>query len=244
MDNITDLMIKENVNTLVNIESPYINNGIQVPRVTQILSAMLHENYLMKWSNALGLFQRKKYEEFLQDAADKGTYVHEAINRYLLTGEVLDTDTLEYATVDQKNAASNGFNSFLSWWKSNENILQLVSTEMEITCPYFGGTCDLLVSSNGKNFLLDFKTSKQTGYKHFLQLAAYRYILQNYYNMKIDGVGILLLNKSKIKVEEYILDLSVEQNQIFIRQAEHTFMALAYAYYNRLKTQELFEDIF
>ena len=244
MNDLINLMDKENINTIIDINSPYIFNGIQVPRVTQILSSMLHEDYLMKWANALGLYQRKKYEETLQDAADKGTYVHEAINRFLLTGQLLDVDTLFDATEDQKKAAYNGFYSFIDWWDSNKNILQLVSTEMEITCPYFGGTCDLLVSSNGKNFLLDFKTSKQTGYKHFLHLAAYRSELQNYYNIKIDGVGILLLNKSNIKVEEYILDLSVEQNQIFIQQAEHTFMALAYAYYNRLKTQELFEDIF
>lgn len=244
MNDLINLMDKENINTIIDINSPYIFNGIQVPRVTQILSSMLHEDYLMKWANALGLYQRKKYEETLQDAADKGIYVHEAINRFLLTGQLLDVDTLFDATEDQKKAAYNGFYSFIDWWDTNKNILQLVSTEMEITCPYFGGTCDLLVSSNGKNFLLDFKTSKQTGYKHFLQLAAYRYVLQNYYNIKIDGVGILLLNKSNIKVEEYILDLSVEQNQIFIQQAEHTFMALAYAYYNRLKTQELFEDIF
>lgn len=244
MNNIENLMESESINTLISLESPYIFEGLPVARVTQILSSMLHEDYLMKWSNALGLFQRKKYEEFLQDAADKGTYVHEAINRYLVSGEILDVDTLLEATNDQKKAAYNGFHSFLQWWESNSNILELVATEMEIVCPYFGGTCDLLVSSNGKTFLLDFKTSKQTGYKHFLQLAAYRYILQTYYNMKIDGVGILLLNKSRVKVEEYIIDLSVEQNQIFIQQAEHTFMSLVYAYYNRLKTQELYEDIF
>lgn len=189
MNNIENLMESESINTLISLESPYIFEGLPVARVTQILSSMLHEDYLMKWSNALGLFQRKKYEEFLQDAADKGTYVHEAINKYLISGEILDVDTLLEATNDQKKAAYNGFHSFLQWWESNSNILELVATEMEIVCPYFGGTCDLLVSSNGRTFLLDFKTSKQTGYKHFLQLAAYRYILQTYYNMKIDGVN-------------------------------------------------------
>ena len=242
MNDIITLMNDTNINTIIDIESPYVFNGIQVPRVTSILSAMLHEDYLMKWSNALGLYQRKKYEEFLQDAADKGSFVHDAINKYLLTGELLDVDTLP-ATNDQKKVAYNGFYSFLEWWNRNNHLLELVATEMELVCPYFGGTCDFLVSLNDKNYLLDFKTSKQTGYKHFLQLAAYRYILEKYHNMKIDGVGILLLNKFKIKVEEYILDLSIEQNRLFMDQNEQTFLALVFAYYNRLKTESMYANI-
>lgn len=243
MNELITLMENKNINTLVDIESPYTYNGIMVPRATAILSAMLHEDYLMKWSNALGLYQRKKYEEFLQDAADKGTYVHEAINRYLLTGVLLDVNTLIDATESQKKAAYNGFYSFINWWENNSHLLKLEATEMEIVCPYFGGTCDFLVSINDKFYLLDFKTSKQTGYKHFLQLAGYRYILENYYNMKIDGVGILLLSKNTIKVEEYILDLSVEENELFMRQNEQTFLSLVFAYYNRLKTEEMYENI-
>ena len=244
MNDLINLMDKENINTIIDINSPYIFNGIQVPRVTQILSSMLHEDYLMKWANALGLYQRKKYEETLQDAADKGTYVHEAINRFLLTGQLLDVDTLFDATEDQKKAAYNGFYSFIDWWDFNSSKLKVEATELELVCPYFGGTCDFIVSLSGKNYLLDFKTAKQIGYKYFLQLAAYRYILERYHNIKIDGVGILLLNKTKIKTEEYILDLSVQQNEDFMRQCEQTFLSLVYAYYNRLYTEELYKNIF
>lgn len=247
MNNIIKVMEDTNIlsyEEILELDSSYEYNGIKVPRVTAILSAMLHEDYLMKWSNSIGLYQKKKYEDTLQDAADKGTYVHEAINRYLLTNELLDVNTLEFATNDQKKAAYNGFYSFLKWWDSVSNILKVEATEMEIVCPYFGGTCDFLVSKNDKIYLLDFKTSKQTGYKHFLQLSAYKFILENYYGIKIHGVGILLLSKNKINVEEYILDLSNPQNELFIQQATQTFLSIVFAYYNRLKTENMFNSLY
>ena len=38
--------------------------------------------------------------------------------------------------------------------------------EETITCPYFGGTYDFLVEINGRNWLIDFKTSNHIGYKY------------------------------------------------------------------------------
>ena len=44
-------------------DSNYMYNGIVVPRTTHILSSMLHEEYLMQWANAIGLYKRKKYTD-------------------------------------------------------------------------------------------------------------------------------------------------------------------------------------
>ena len=60
----------------------YFFNGIPVPRTTEILSSMLHEDYLMTWSNNIGLYQKKKYSETLKQAADIGSFTHEAIEKY------------------------------------------------------------------------------------------------------------------------------------------------------------------
>ena len=42
----------------------------RVPRVTEVLSAMLHEDGLMHWSNSLG-WKRISYKAFMKEAADK-----------------------------------------------------------------------------------------------------------------------------------------------------------------------------
>ena len=57
------------------INSSYEFDGIVVPRVTAILSDMLHEDYLMDWSNYLGLYKHQKYKDVLDAAADKGSSV-------------------------------------------------------------------------------------------------------------------------------------------------------------------------
>ena len=38
----------------------YQYQGYNIPRVTEILSSMLHENFLMVWSNSIGLYKRQK----------------------------------------------------------------------------------------------------------------------------------------------------------------------------------------
>ena len=68
-------------NTLGN---KYMHNGIYVPRVTEIISKMIHEDYLLYWANSLG-FKRKKYKEELELAASKGTLAHSEIEEHLNT---------------------------------------------------------------------------------------------------------------------------------------------------------------
>ena len=67
----------------------YKYNGNPVPRVTEILSSMLHEDYLLGWSNYLG-FKRKKYKTVLEHSANIGTYAHEGIELYLKEGSILN----------------------------------------------------------------------------------------------------------------------------------------------------------
>jgi hypothetical protein len=68
-------------------EEGYEYGNKQVPRVTHILSAMLHEDYLMGWSNAMG-FKKRKYETILDDAANIGTIVHDSIDIYIKTCKI------------------------------------------------------------------------------------------------------------------------------------------------------------
>lgn len=140
---------------------------------------------------------------------------------------------------------SNAFNSFILWYKEllcNASV-EILYSEMSLACPYYGGTCDLIIKINGKVYLLDFKTSNHVGYKYYLQLSAYKYILEEYMGIQVDGFIILQLDKKCVAYEEYVLDFSNKEHRIFVEECEETFMALVYAYYKRIHIEKLYSNI-
>ena len=115
--------------------------------------------------------------------------------------------------------------------------------EQKLVCPWFGGTLDLLIEINGRVYLLDFKTSNYPSYKYFLQLAAYIYILRNYYGVEVYGCGIVKLNKKTINFEEYIIDYSQPDYTEFMTLCETTFLSLVYAYYHKTRTENYYNTL-
>lgn len=220
----------------------YVFNGIGVPRVTEILSAMLHEDYLMGWANAMGLYKHQKYEDILSLSADIGTYTHSAIERYLSEGKELDLDEYPYRMRQQ---VSHAFNSFLEWWGIIKKIdHEILMQETKLVCKYFGGTIDMLIKINDKIYAVDFKTSNHSSYKHFLQLAAYRYMLKEAHGIETDGCIVLMLDKKTCRFTELILDFSNTDHLLFMDNCEETFLSLVYAYYNRGRIENMYKDIF
>lgn len=217
------------------------NDKYGVPRVTEILSAMLHEDYLMKWSNSMGLYKRKKYEEILDRSAYIGSCVHGAIERYVSCEEEFSA---ERYGLNIRNEISNAFNSFLEWWRIIEsNNYRVLMQEETLICKYFGGTLDMLIEINGRTYIVDFKTSNYPSYKHFLQLSAYRYMLEEK-GIKVDGCIILMLDKKAIKFKEFVLDFSNNGHLAFINQCEECFLSLVYGFYNRGIVEEEYKRIF
>jgi len=175
----------------------YSYNGITVPRTTEILSAMLHEDYLMTWANSIGLYKRQKYKNVMENVSNIGSLCHKCIEDYIQHNILPDDTKLQIEVF-------NAFHSFLEWWKIILKCkFKIIFEEKELTCPYFGGTLDLLIEINGKVYLVDFKTSNHTSYKHYLQLSSYRYILITEYGIEVDGFIILKLSKTKVFFEEY-----------------------------------------
>lgn len=240
--NIESLLNKINMDEISIDNNHYQFNGYNVPRVTEILSSMLHEDYLMKWSNSIGLYQHKKYADVLNEAANKGTYVHNAIENFIQNDKELDLDIV---MLGYQKEVSYAYGSFKQWWENiyNKNINVLMQ-EYKLVCPWFGGTLDLLIEINGKIYLLDFKTSNHSSYKYFLQLSAYKYILKYYNNIDIYGCGIIKLNKKFVGFEEFIIDKSNPDYDEFMNMCEETFLSLVYAYINRNKIESYYKNLF
>ena len=238
---IEDLLKSHVINYNLLTEDRYFYNNNPVPRVTELLSE-IHEEYLMLWANSLG-FRRRRYKDELEMAAYIGTNVHEFIEQFLIKkefNELTRVDTEYFVKIN------NAVNSFIMWYSdvSKNNNIEILGMEQKLVCPWFGGTYDVLLKINGKIYLGDFKTSNHVGYKYFLQLTAYKYMLEYYYNTKIDGCLILQLDKNCVAYEEYFLDFSNIEHLNFINQCTTTFLSLVYTYYNKLQTIDMYKNIF
>ena len=212
--------------------SKYINSkGFHVPRVTTILSTMIHSDVLMYWANNLG-FKHIKYKEAITKASNIGTEAHYRIELFL-KDKLDSTDNIPYL-------------GFKAWWDfvvEQGNRIEVLSSEEELSCEWFGGTCDAVISINGRIFLIDFKTSNHVTYKYFLQLAAYKYMLE-LKGVKVDGVIVLQLDKEDVGYNEYILDFAIPDHNSFMYQCTRTFFSLVYGYYNLKQTESMYDNIY
>lgn len=217
----------------------YKYEGNIIPRVSDILSSMDNMEFIPKWANYLG-FKRLSYEKELAYSADIGTYVHN-FNELYVKGISYDMNEVP---VNMKEKVTNAHNAFLNWFNIiSKNDINIIGTETELLCQWFGGTCDLIISINGKTYIVDYKTSNNVSYKYFLQMAAYKYIFElNGY--KIDGCIILQLNKNEPVFTEYILNFENEQHLNYINQCTITFESMLYGYYNKLYCMQQYSNIF
>lgn len=240
LDNLSKLEIK-----VKETNAEYLYNNKKVPRVTEILSAMLAEPGLMNWSNNLG-WKRISYSSFMREAADKGSYTHLAIEKFLKK-EDFKISNFKIMNFNIQLSVENAFQSFKKWWldihREYSNI-ELVLSEETLIGPYFGGTCDCVLKVDGKYWLVDFKTSNHMSYNYTLQLSAYRLLLKELKGINIDRCIILKLKKDDIKYNTYELDMSIEKHREFTDSCLQTFKLLTAAYIMRLKTTEEYKNIY
>lgn len=219
------------------------NSGVvytdSIPRVTEILSSMLHEDSLMYWANNLG-FKRMSYGATLQHAANIGTSVHNAAESILSNKPCEDIADLYF----REKELYNSIGSFIDWYSEVKDKIEVISMEVTQYDNHFKGTYDLLARINGKMYLVDFKTSSHIGYRYFLQLAAYRYLIRTNQNREIDGCLILQLSKKKREFKEYVLEFSDPNHLKFINDCEQAFFSIVYAYHHRKHIESGFKSIF
>ena len=225
----------------------YLNNdGDNVPRVTEVLSAMLHDDFLMNWANGLG-WKRIGYRAFLKAAAEKGTYSHLAIEKFLKTGIIPKLEELNIPNNEYFNTVKSTFTAFHKWWEfisSQHKEIKLVYSEEKLICKYFGGTCDCVLKVDDEYWLIDFKTSSHMNYKYSLQLSAYKYLLKELKGIDISKAITLLLDKESGEYSTYELFVSNPFHNKFMEDCLQTFMMLTSAYRMRLETNKQHDIIF
>ena len=209
---------------MVNEESEYRFNGRKVPRVTKIIQRCNHNDGLMYWANSLG-FRHQSYGKVINEAANIGTQCHNNIDLFLTKDDHKPENIME--------EARNAYNSFIKWYNdiSKAAKVYVAYHEKQITCSVFGGTLDGLYRINGKNYVVDYKTSNHITYNYCLQLAAYIYMLEASYLKEVDGCIILQLSKYSVGYNEYVLDFNNPNDREFMKTCRSGFLSMAYWYY-------------
>lgn len=146
--------------------------GKRLAGVTTIIG-LLNKPQLVSWANRLGLdgIETNKY---VDDLAGVGTLAHQMVFAYL-TGKKLNTD--DYSKNDISRA-ENAVISFFEWAKDKDIKVILAETPLVSEKMQYGGTPDLYAVINGEKTLADFKTGNAIYDEYFLQLAAYRMLLE------------------------------------------------------------------
>lgn len=173
-------------------------DGHHVPSVTTILQAYPKDAHFFKWLKEVG----EDADTIRDEAGRRGSIVHKLTEEYDAGLEInlLNTD----GNIGYKLAEWSMFERYVQFRKSHE--FEVLLSEVNIVDPKLGfaGTIDRVIRYNGKNILLDIKTSNAIHDQYWLQLAAYAELYKKNIKGKskqIDAVAILWLN-AKTRTEK------------------------------------------
>lgn len=165
-------------------------DGQRVPGATTI-TGLLNKPFLITWANRLGLegIDSTKYRDA---AADIGTLAHAMIQAHL-QGE--EPDTSNYSP-EQISLAENAVLSYLEWEKNH--VVEPVFCEKPMVSEVhkYGGTVDCYCKLDGVYTLLDFKTGKAIYDEYFVQLSAYKTLLEEH-GHPVDACRILRVGRDE-----------------------------------------------
>jgi hypothetical protein len=178
-----------------------------VPSVTWICDQYPKGVRFYKWLASMGWSEA---EEIKASAGDKGSKVHQAINRLVTGGEIdVRTDTFENPRTLQQETLSEHevlcVQSFCEWFE--EERPEIITSEMTVWSEKYryAGTLDLLCKLKSTGYkvvhLIDIKTSLNIWPSMEIQLSAYRSALM-YRNVRM-GILQVGYTRNKKKLWKY-----------------------------------------
>lgn len=166
----------------------YEFQGNYYPSVTTILEAYPKGAAFYEWLKAVG----QNADDIRDDFGKRGSVVHNLTELYdkeievnLMVDGRAQFTTVEWAMFERYVEFSKRFKPEIILIEANYCVPELG----------FGGTLDRVLKINGKNLLIDIKTSNYLHNHFWLQMAAYVRLYEAMNPLeKIDGIGILWLN--------------------------------------------------
>ena len=170
-----------------------------LPSVTTILDSVKKPG-LEAWKE-----REPRWREISDHAADLGTRVHKAIERYLnlklktrqeeeAGREEREVEVEEVEVEDEE--IKNPFSAFLEWEAATG--FEAVGVELGVWSEQgYAGSLDLLGYLDGRLYVVDLKTSRIIRPEHLLQVSAYRWAYEERSGERVQGLGVLRLDKDK-----------------------------------------------
>ncbi len=186
------IFIHEDLNRIDVLDERFytLDNKTFFPSVTTVLSVYPKGWGYNDWLKSNGY----NADILLQRAGERGTNVHDAIERFLIGEEItfINKDGRENHTLDEWQMICR----FMEFYERTVDP----GSEMGIETMLFskkmrlGGTADLVCKINGETWLIDYKTSNALYKTHEVQLAVYKDMWDEVNTPKIDRYGVLWLN--------------------------------------------------
>ena len=169
----------------------YSRNQDYYPSVTSILQFMPKGKFFETWLKDVG----HNADVIARKAADEGTQVHDAIEKYLKGEKIqwLNEEGYSNYSMDVWKLILK----FHDFWTTHKPTL--IESEIHLFSDQYkyAGTCDLVVEIDNVRWLLDIKTSNSIHTSMDLQLAAYAQAWNETFEEKIEKTGIIWLKSSK-----------------------------------------------
>lgn len=201
----------------------YTLDGEVVPSVTQVLG-LLNKPWLVSWAYRMGGLG-EDINQIRNDAMKIGSEVHDYISWYLAKTFTAESPVSETEIKSEEGKIS--FQNFQKWMKEYDPVLLMTEKSLVSEKLRFGGTLDAVFRINGRNVLVDFKTSKQISDEYWHQLAAYGMLLDEN-GTHVDDLAILRLPKDSDSYEYAVVGVH-DRSTYLSRQI---FQGLLTAYVN------------
>lgn len=181
------LDLKSNQLTFLDNRFYMADDGSFVPSVTTVLEAYPKTYAFYEWLKQQG----QSADEVRDEAGRKGSVVHSLTERYDNGEEVNLIDDNGY--IGYKLAEWAMFERWVEFRKRFDT--QIIHNELNLVSKKYGigGTVDRVMKMEEQLLLIDIKTSNALHPHYWLQLAAYRKMLEEV-GITVDGMGILWLN--------------------------------------------------
>lgn len=172
--------------------------NIFAPSVNWIITYYPKSIAFYKWLANKGWDEAQAIKELAQD---KGSKIHQAINKLEETGELKideifinpNTGLAEEIKIEEYDAVMN----FLDWYK--EYSPELIALEQVVWYDkdgiLYAGTLDRIYKIDNKIVLLDFKTGQDIYTENEMQISAYKKAI----DMNIDEIAILQIGYKRNK---------------------------------------------
>lgn len=188
----------------------YDRLGNEVPSVTTILQ-IINKPELIGWAHYMGT-RNMSIDSILSKSSYFGNSIHDYLECYF-TGGVYIPIFSEWLVEEDYKKAVNNFK-----WFMKDKTFECIFSEESRSNNTFGGTLDYYGKFNGKNMLIDFKTSKDVYPTYLLQLGGYYELIKN--DVDVEGAGILIVNAKQCRFKEITRDKLIRYGEMFLILAD------------------------